>query len=142
MILSDAPSSLSGLGRICRELSHRIVANLSDRFRLATLGYGGVGSTDLPWQQYSICGDPASRGWFVPELSLAWIEWARGERGVVMTIWDASRMAWLTDPDACPGPQIRAWLSQRPFDLWGYRSEERRVGKECRSRCPSYQFLK
>ena len=121
LILSDAPSSLSGLGRITRELSQRIVANLSDKFRLATLGYGGVGSRDLPWQQYSMCGDPPARGWFVPELYLAWNDWAGDETGVVMTIWDASRMAWLTSPETCcHDPKIRQWLSHRPFELWGY----------------------
>ena len=120
LILSDAPSALSGLGRITRELSQRIVANLSDKFRLATLGYGGVGQKDLPWQQYTMCGDPPARGWFVPELYLAWNDFAGEEHGVVMTIWDASRMSWLTEPNACPDPVIRQWLSHRPFELWGY----------------------
>lgn len=120
LILSDAPSGLSGLGRITRELCHRIAANLSDKFRLATLGYGGVGSQNMPWQQYSMCGDPPSRGWFVPELYLAWQDWAGGEPGVVLTIWDASRMAWLVEPEACPDPSIRQWLQNRPFQIWGY----------------------
>ena len=120
MLLSDAPSSISGLGRITRELCIRIAANLPDKFRLATLGYGGIGSKDLPWQQYTMCGDPPARGWFVPELYQAWNEWSQGEYGVLMTIWDASRMSWLTNPDACPDAAIRAWLLKRPFELWGY----------------------
>ena len=120
MILSDSPTSLSGLGRITRELSERIALNLSDTFRVATLGYGGVGSKDLPWQQYTMVGAPSERGWFVPELYLAWQDWAGEEPGVVLTIWDASRMAWLTNPDSCPDVGIRQWLAKRPFQLWGY----------------------
>lgn len=120
MILSDAPSSFSGLGRITRELGQRIVSNLSDKYRLATLGYGGVGSIKLPWQQYTICGDLPYRNWFVPELYTAWQDWAGEEKGVLLTIWDATRLVWLVDLNLCPDTVMRPWLESKPFEKWGY----------------------
>ena len=120
MILGDAPSGRAGLSRILRDLAVRIDYHLPDRFRLCTLGYGGVGSKSLPWQQYAMIGDPPNRGWFVPELYSAWQDFAGSERGVLLTIWDASRFRWLVDPTACPDPMIREWLKGRPFELWGY----------------------
>jgi glycosyltransferase involved in cell wall biosynthesis len=120
LILSDSPSSFSGLGRITRELSQRIASNLGDKFRLATLGYGGVGSAKFPWQQYNICGDLPSRRWFVPELYTAWNDFSGGERGVVLTIWDSTRLDWLAYPNNCPDKAMRAWLIEKPFQLWGY----------------------
>ena len=120
MILSDAPSSYSGLGRITRELATRIDQFLPDRFRLATLGSGGVGCRRFPWPQYSMVGNPGERGWFVPELYHAWKDFAGDEPGVLLTIWDASRLRWLVDPRACPNPTMRSWLAAKPFKLWGY----------------------
>jgi hypothetical protein len=43
LILSDAPSSTTGLGRITRDLATRIHANLTE-FRVGCLSYGGPGS--------------------------------------------------------------------------------------------------
>ena len=124
LILSDAPSSTSGLGRITRDIATRAHANLSE-FRVGCLGYGGPGRRDWGFPEYHL---HSIEGWQVPELKDVWEDFAGGERGVLLTIWDPSRLRWLAQPDAtdaithavlCPA-NLRAWLKARPFELWGY----------------------
>lgn len=124
LILSDAPSASSGLGRICRELAVRIHANCSDIFDVGTLGYGGSGDRNLPFPQFNIEG---MHDWFIPTLPAVWENFAGNRRGVIFTIWDASRMLWFSRPDGgprklswCPDPGIREWLIHAPFERWGY----------------------
>lgn len=117
LILSDSPSCTSGLGRITRDLATRIHENLGDTFRVATLGYGAPGSSKLPFQQYHI-GD--IKDWVVPELPEVWEDFARGEQGIVLTIWDSTRLTWLSNPEMCLNPQLKEWLLSKPFQLWGY----------------------
>src|SRR5687768_18592327 len=38
-----------------------------------------------------------------------------------------------------PGPSAAPVVAQKPVEAPKIRSEERRVGKECRSRCAAYQ---
>lgn len=124
LMLSDAPSSGTGLGRICRELAIRIHENCSDIFDVATLGYGGVGDRSLTFPQYNT---EQMRDFFIPTLPQVWDNFAGNRKGVVFTIWDASRMLWFARPDGgprkldwCPDPGIREWLMHAPFERWGY----------------------
>src|SRR5271157_3233521 len=100
LILGDSPSCSSGLGRIVRDLAIRIHDYMPDAFRVATLGYGGAGSIDLPFQQYSIQG---MKDFLVPDLPIVVEDFARGEECVLLCCWDVSRLLWLT-PEACPLP--------------------------------------
>ena len=120
LILSDSPTANTGLARICRDLATRIHAFLPDKFRVGTIGYAGVGSRHLEFPQYSIQSSVTTNGWYVPELKQVWEDFAGGERGVVLTIWDPSRMRWFVDPQHCPHPEIAAWLTAPPFERWGY----------------------
>jgi glycosyltransferase involved in cell wall biosynthesis len=117
LILSDSPSSTTGLGRICRDLATRLHKHCSDIFRVATLGYGGPGSSKLPFQQYGI---HSIDNWLVPELPMVWEDFAGSERGIVLTIWDPSRLQWFSQPDYCKVPGLSEWLKVAPFDRWGY----------------------
>lgn len=120
LILGDSPSAQTGLGRICRDLSTRIAANLSDVFDVATLGYGGFGDSSLPFFQYHIEG---MENWFIPTLRDVWEDFAQDRQGVILTIWDASRLLWFSRPDNpgwCPDPKLREWLQHPPFKRWGY----------------------
>lgn len=120
LIISDAPSASSGLGRICRDLATRIHTNLGDLFEVATLGYGGIGDSSLPFMQYHIEG---MDNWYIPTLMDVWNNFAGKRRGVVFTIWDASRMLWFSRPDEeafVPDPDMRKWLRNAPFERWGY----------------------
>lgn len=118
LIIGDAPSAQSGLGRICRDLAIRIHTHCSDIFEVATLGYGGFGDKSLPFPQYHIEG---MEDWLIPTLPDVWENFAGPRQGVVMTIWDASRLLWFSrSAVACPDPKLRQWLVNAPFKRWGY----------------------
>lgn len=119
LILSDAPTSGTGLGRITRDLAIRIAENMPDTFRVATLGYGGVASKSLPFHQYSIEG--MGSDWVIPTLPQIWQDWTGGEHGILMTIWDLSRLGWLLRPEMnCQNHALRDFLLKRPFERWTY----------------------
>jgi len=117
LLIGDAPSAQSGLGRILRDLAVRIHTNMSDVFDVATFGYGGIGDRSLPFPQYHI---EEMKDWFIPTLPNVWDNFAQGRKGVVFTIWDASRTLWLAKPKTCRDPVMREWLQTKPFKLWGY----------------------
>ncbi len=121
LLISDAPSCSSGLGRITRDLATRIHTHLSDIFRVGVLGYGGPGSRKFGFQQYVIEG---MSDWVIPTLPEVWEDFAGEERGIVLSIWDASRLMWLSQPGRCEMlnnyPILRKWLLNAPFDRWGY----------------------
>lgn len=121
LLLSDAPSCSSGLGRIARELATRIHTHLSDVFRVGVLGYGGPGSRKFGFQQYVIEG---MSDWVIPTLPEVWEDFAGEERGIIFSIWDASRLLWFSQPRRCEmlnaHPILRDWLIKAPFVPWGY----------------------
>ncbi len=121
LILSDAPSASSGLGRITKDLATRLHEHMGDVCRVATLGYGGPGSQRLGFSQYVIEG---MNDWVVPTLPQVWEDFAGQEIGAILTIWDASRLTWFAQPGRCEllasNPLLRTWLQQAPFQRWGY----------------------
>lgn len=118
LLISDAPSAMSGLGRITRDLATRLHARCSDIYDVATLGYGGVGDKTLPFPQYHI---ESMKDWFIPSLQDVWQNFAGARKGIGMTIWDASRTLWFARPEsACPDKQARQWLMDAPFRRWSY----------------------
>lgn len=119
MILSDAPDSHSGLGRITRDLAVQ-VAKLPE-FRVATMGRGGRGTSKLPFMQYCF-GDAQGHGdgWGEGRLEECWRDFAGNERGVLFTIYDASRLRWLVSPDELIDQGLVKFLNSCPFERWGY----------------------
>lgn len=118
MILSDSPSAGSGLGRIAGDLACRIAEKLPDTFRICTFGYGGVSSRHLPYHQYTMEG---VNDWICPTLPEVWDDWAKNEKGVLLTIWDLSRLGWLLRPEKqCENQGIRDFLLKKPFQTWAY----------------------
>ena len=116
LILSDAPTAGTGLSRICRDLAVRIHEHLPE-FRVATLGGGGQYSRHLGFPQY----EWNQNGEFVVhELPDVWGDFAGYEKGVVMTIWDASRLLWFSRPETCAYPRLKQFLENRPYQTWGY----------------------
>ncbi len=98
----------------------RIATDLSDVYRIASLGYGGPGTKKLPFVQYSI---ESMQNWFVPNLPEVWEDFAEGEKGILISIWDPSRLLWLARPDRpewSPDPRMRKFLLTKPFEKWGY----------------------
>jgi|SRR5579859_440989 len=116
LILSDAPTSVSGLGRICRDLAVRIATQLPEFFRVATIGYGGPYSSKLPFHQYDVDMDD----WNVFNLPDVWEDFAGIDHGAIFTIWDSSRMLWFARPENCKNDKLRKFLTTARFQSWGY----------------------
>ncbi len=136
MVISDCPSQSSGLARITRDLCTLLVG--MPEFRVATLGKYGLGSARLPWTQYQMQADE----WGNVSLPLAWDEFSQDQPGIVMTIWDVTRLLWLARPEYCEDEGLRGWLQdrrRRRFKLWGYvpvdatgpRNRLSTMSKEC-----------
>lgn len=118
LLLSDAPTSGTGLGRITNDLATRIAEHMADTFRVATVGYGGVVSRHLPYHQYILEEHKDFVCLSLPEI---WEDWAGNEKGIVMSIWDLSRLGWLAQPKTqCENIRLMNFLLEKPFELWGY----------------------
>jgi glycosyltransferase involved in cell wall biosynthesis len=119
LIISDAPSSPTGLGRITREIATRADASLKDVCRIATLGYGGPGARGLNFFQYAIEG--MGSDFVIPNLPEVWEDWAGKQAGVVLAIWDVSRLGWFSRPKImCESETLKAFLGSAKFKRWTY----------------------
>ena len=118
LILSDSPCSTSGLGRITRDLAVRIHTHMGDVFTVGCIGPGAGGEFDPPFFHHRVDQTP---DWTVPNLPLIWKAFAGNQRGILLVIWDASRLLWLTHPEQyCRDEELRKFLLTKPFDLWTY----------------------
>jgi len=123
MFVGDAPDTTSGLGRILRDLA--TIVTSSPRFRVATLGYAGTGSMRLPFQQYNMTHTPDPTTSLQLSLERAFEDFTHDEQGIVMTIWDMSRLHWLAQPALIDHDvRLRDWLLHtrtiHRLILWGY----------------------
>lgn len=119
LIISDAVSGPTGLGRIARDLAVRVDSNLRDICRVATLGCGGPGSRKFNFQQYAIEG--MGDNFVIPNLPEVWDDWAGKEPGIILFIWDASRLGWFSRPEImCENPVIKQFLGTARFKRWIY----------------------
>lgn len=84
-----------------------------DEFRVGYLGRGVLPTRNLPFMQYTF---PESDQWGEMWLQQVWYDFAGDERGIVMTIWDPSRLLWFGNPNT---PELK-WLQNPPFQKWGY----------------------
>ena len=117
LIFSDAVTAPSGLARITRDLATRIATYLPDVFRVATVGYGGCGSSKLPFTQYSWIQNDQ---WIIHDLPELWQDFAGEQPGIFLSIYDLHRMLWLTRPETCSDGNVASFLSRNPFKKWGY----------------------
>lgn len=117
LIISDAPTAPTGLGRICRELAVRISAGMGEEFRVATFGYGGTHSNKFSFPQYPMTH---VNNYVATELPKVWNDFAGEEKGIILTIWNPSWTWWLANPEKLPDSLLKDFLLQRPFELWGY----------------------
>jgi glycosyltransferase involved in cell wall biosynthesis len=117
LLFSDAVSAPSGLARITRDLATRIHANLSDVFRLATIGYGGAGSSKFPWTQY---GWTFNNEFIIHDLEEIWKDFAGDQCGIFMSVQDPSRMLWMAQPQTCTDKRVTRFLEKPRFEKWGY----------------------
>jgi glycosyltransferase involved in cell wall biosynthesis len=118
LLISDAPDHLTGLARIGRDLASFLCT--LPQFRVGYLGLDGVGSRRFPWVQYSF---PSYAGFGDAHIEEVWRDFSRGENGIIMSLWDVSRMGWFARPDLCPEmkPSLKSFLGEsRTFEKWGY----------------------
>jgi glycosyltransferase involved in cell wall biosynthesis len=106
-----------GLSRILRDLATH-AATLPE-FRVGTLGRLGSYSRHLPFPQYTFQPHEYNN-WGEGSLMETWMDFAGAERGIVMTVWDPTRLTWLGMPQTLPDSPLRRWLVAKPFELWGY----------------------
>jgi glycosyltransferase involved in cell wall biosynthesis len=117
LFISDCPESLTGLARIGRDLASLVCRHVPE-FRVAYLGRGGVGRRKFPWTSYSF---PETAQWGEEYLETCWKDFSGGEDGVVMSLWDLSRMLWFSRPEYSGSPALVQFLGpDRNFLKWGY----------------------
>jgi glycosyltransferase involved in cell wall biosynthesis len=85
-------------------------------FRVGYLGRQAFGRIKFPWQQYSFS---ASEQWGESRIEEAWNDLAQGARGIIFTVWDATRLLWFADPVGVP-EKLQRFLASRQFERWGY----------------------
>lgn len=117
LILGDAPSAPTGLGHIACDLAVRINENMKDTFRVATVGCGGTYSSHLHFPQYTV---PVRPGYVIPELPQIWDDFAEGEKGYLLAIWNPGWLDWLADYETLPECDLRNFLKDEPFEKWLY----------------------
>lgn len=119
LFVGDAPDARSGLARILRDLACQLTAN--PKFRVGTLGLWGHGSRKLPFPQYIIQHNPDGEGrWGELTLPEVWHDFASREAGIIMTIWDATRLHWFSRPNYLPDGKLKSFLQSGVFSRWGY----------------------
>src|ERR1700689_4517117 len=96
LILSDSPSAKSGLGRITRELALQIHEKMGDVYRVGCVGPGFDDRVFFPFPNYPL---QEMENWVVTQLPEIWRAFAGQEKGILLVIWDASRLLWLADPN-------------------------------------------
>ena len=114
LFLGDSPDLHSGLGRIGRDLA--VLTSSLPEFRVGYLGRGGVGSRRLPFAQYNVC---ECDQWAQNQIEQVWMDFAPDEWGIIMSVWDASRLLWFVKPDGLPQGTID-FLQSGWFARWGY----------------------
>lgn len=106
LFLGDSPNLKGGLSRIGRDLA--TLTSTLPEFKVGYLGRGGRTSSQLPFIQYNF---PESDQWGETHIESVWQDFARSEKGIIFSIWDLSRLHWLSR-----GNLRNAY----PFSLWGY----------------------
>lgn len=119
LFLSDAVSTSSGLARIARDLAIRVHQNLGDLYEVGSVGYGGTGSRSIPFTEYKV---HSVDNWLVPELPAVWDDFVGHDEGILMCVWDMSRLYWLGTPATCPNPGLRQWVEKAKMKKWAYHA--------------------
>lgn len=114
LFLSDSPYLHTGLSRITKDLAVHVSS--LPQFRVGCLGRGGIGTSKLPFATYSF--DEMNGGWGEGHIEAAWDDFAGNERGIIMTVFDLSRLDWFTRPRM--GGRLQEFLESGRIQKWGY----------------------
>lgn len=117
LFIGDSPESNTGLGRIGKDLA--LIASRMPEFRVGYFGRGSNGTRKLPFQQYSFGYNDQ---WGENQFEAVWKDFVGSQKGIVMTVWDASRLFWITHPDYLPQELdgLRKLLNSDRITKWGY----------------------
>lgn len=116
LLVSDGMDHHTGLARIGRDLA-TLIATLP-QFRVGYLGLGSIGRRKLPIMQYSL---PDGHGFGEHHIQEVWHDFAGEEPGIIMSLWDVSRMLWFGQPQMNTIPGLAQFLGEgRNFEKWGY----------------------
>lgn len=113
LILGDGPDQLTGLARIGHDVAW-LLSGMPE-FQVGYLGRMSVGRSHFPWVNYSFS---AHEQWGEGRLLEVWNDLAQSRRGIVMTIWDATRLLWFADPMGMPDA-LQKFLASGAVERWG-----------------------
>ncbi len=112
LLLGDAPDSTTGLGRIGHDLAW--LTSAMPELKVGYMGREGFGRAKFPWAQYSFS---AADQWGEQLIEQAWDDLSQGQRGIIFTVWDASRLLWFADGR---NTGLERFLVSGRFERWGY----------------------
>lgn len=115
MLVSDSPDQHTGLARLGRDLASLL--SCMPQFRVGYLGRGGMGGRRFPWASYNF---HYTEQWGESHIKPAWEDFSEGDNGIIMSLWDASRMLWFGQPVGLPGHMQKFLGPDRTFEKWGY----------------------
>jgi glycosyltransferase involved in cell wall biosynthesis len=84
-------------------------------FRVGVMGRGGSPTRHLPFAQYPF---DVGQQWGEELIEHNWNDFAGNEQGVILTIWDATRLHWFSQPQM--GGRLESFLKSGKFKRWGY----------------------
>ena len=117
LFLGDSPSGHTGLGRILSDTARRTYEHLGDVLDVATIGAGTPPSPTLPFRQFPMV---TVKDWVAYDLPYAWKAHCGEREGILMCIWDVSRLLWMAYPEQCPDPIIKDFLQNFKGKKWIY----------------------
>lgn len=117
LIIGDGPDAKTGLARIGHDLAYLLCS--MPEFRVGYLGRNSVGRARYPWANYSF---PIAAQWGESYIQQCWDDLRQGQVGIIMTVWDASRLLWFGDSDnsGLPTSLVEFLGPRRTFQKWGY----------------------
>jgi glycosyltransferase involved in cell wall biosynthesis len=118
MLVSDSPGQQTGLARLCRDLA-TLLSELP-QFRVAVLGrtpFAGINSRKYPWMSYPF---PEAGQWGEEYVMRAWQDFAGEDAGIIMSLWDLSRMFWFAQPHRLREDLATFLGPGRKFMKWAY----------------------
>jgi glycosyltransferase involved in cell wall biosynthesis len=113
LFMSDSPALPTGLGRITKDLAVHVAS--MPEFRVGSFGMGEFTSSKLPFQQYVY---PESARWGENYIEAVWHDFAGSDEGILLAIWDISRLGWFSRPRM--GGPLQDFLMSRRFKRWLY----------------------